>query len=168
MNSEYDEMAKVKQMELDKINTKYKNKKFELETKQGKEKNIHENENLLKANIFNSNLVNFSNNETIQTTTSKSMKKTSNKMFSFPEAKLMDMQTFSKKNFSKAGENFNSNQKKSGESYLSNSNGSYEKYNEKGIVSANKSSKQFNVFNVGSIKQKPAFISNMQYSTAQN
>ena len=61
MNSEFDEMNKIKQVELEKIVTKYKNKKFELETKQGKEKNINDNENMLKATLFNNNLLNFSN-----------------------------------------------------------------------------------------------------------
>ena len=90
MNTEYDEMTKIKQIELDKIVVKYKNKKFELETKQGKEKNLHENENLLKANIFSSNLTNNVNNETMNRSF---FNKTSMKMVNLNEPKSNSKRT---------------------------------------------------------------------------
>jgi hypothetical protein len=92
MNSEYDEMAKIKQVEIDRILNKYKNKKFDLETKQGKEKNMHEKENLLKANIFNANLVNFSNFDN-SNFINKSMKKpaSTNRFNSITDVKLKDI-----------------------------------------------------------------------------
>lgn len=90
MNTEYDEMTKIKQIELDKIVVKYKNKKFELETRQGKEKNLHENENLLKANIFSSNLTNNVNNETMNRSF---FNKTSMKMVNLNEPKSISKRT---------------------------------------------------------------------------
>jgi len=92
MNSEYDQMVKIKQVEIDKILNKYKNKKFDLETKQGKEKNMHEKENLIKANIFNANLVNFSNYDNSNSINKSTNKPASTNRFnSINDAKLMNI-----------------------------------------------------------------------------
>lgn len=90
MNSEYDEMNKIKQVELEKIVTKYKNKKYELETKQGKEKNIHDNENMLKASLFNTNLVNFTNPDNMMSI-NKSVNKSTLKMNPFSDKNLREI-----------------------------------------------------------------------------
>lgn len=58
--SEYEEMKTAKQIEMDKLIVKYKNKKLDLEIRQKREKNLNENDNLLKANIYSSNLTNMS------------------------------------------------------------------------------------------------------------
>jgi len=159
MNSEYDEMEKIKQAELNKIIFKYKNKKFELETKQGKEKNLHDNENLLKANIFNSNLTNFSPSEIVNSM-NKSYNKasTTNRLNSLSEAKLKEIAPYSKKNELKSL-NF-TNEKSSKANFDSNNN--------KILNNSNKSQKMFNTGNVASLKPKPALVKSLQYSSAQN
>lgn len=161
VNSEFEEMAKVKQLEMDKIITKYKNKKFELETKQGKEKNLHENENLLKANIFNSNLINNSNNESLHHSINKSLNKNSNKTMFLSDPKLKEIGFSSKRTLSKVNNTLNdgSNEKK---------NNNNVNFINKGNGMMNKSLKLFNVGNLGLNKQKPAFIRNLQYSSSQN
>jgi len=159
MNSEFDEMAKIKQIEIDKIVIKYKNKKFDLETRQGKEKNIHENENLMKANIFNSNLINFSNTENTHNSMNKSLNRPSTNLIL--DSKLKEINPLSK------GTLYLSNEKKASDAYISNSNVSDEKKNN-GYAVMNKSLKLFNKGKIGSIKQKSDFVRNLQYSSAQN
>jgi len=56
--SDYEEMKKIKQDELDKLIVKFKNKKLELELRQKREKNLTGNENLRKQNAYASNLTN--------------------------------------------------------------------------------------------------------------
>ena len=160
VNSEFEEMAKVKQIEMDKIITKYKNKKFELETKQGKEKNLHDNENLLKANIFNSNLISISNNETLHHSMSKSINKITNKTMFLSDPKLKEIAFSSKRTLSKANNSLNngSNEK----------NNNVSDVNNKGNGTMNKTSKLLNSGNLGLNKPKPAFVRNLQYSSAQN
>jgi hypothetical protein len=106
MNSEFDEMNKIKQLELEKIVIKYRNKKFELETKQGKEKNIHDNENMLKATIFNHNLTNFSNNDglmTINKTLNKSSIRMNNNYNINPFSERSSLNTLNLKEYSSFG-----------------------------------------------------------------
>ena len=104
MNSEFDEMNKIKQLELEKIVTKYRNKKYELETKQGKEKNIHDNENMLKATIFNNNLTNFSNGDGMlsinKTLNKSSIKMNYNNMNPFPFSERSALNTLNLKEYS--------------------------------------------------------------------
>ncbi len=172
MNSEFEEMVKVKQIEIDKIVTKYKNKKFELETRQGKEKNLHDNENLLKANIFNSNLTNFSHIETLHYSTSKFSKNSSKMIFN---SNLQLKEIPSSGNRGKASLNLNTNgKKKAREGFVSsaNANGSYEKNSSNKVFgNMNKSVKLFNIENNNNIlstKPKTAYVRNLQYSSAQN
>ena len=96
MNSEYDEMNKIKQVELEKIITKYKNKKYELETKQGKEKNLHGNNNMLKASLFNNNLTNLTNYDGMLSM-NKSVNKSSIKPNPLSENNLRDISALSNK-----------------------------------------------------------------------
>lgn len=56
--SDYEEMKKIKQDELDKLIVKFKNKKLELEMRQKREKNLTGNENLKMKNAYASNLTN--------------------------------------------------------------------------------------------------------------
>jgi len=80
--SDYEEMKKAKQVEMDKLIVKYKNKKLELEIRQKREKNLNENDNLLKANIYSSNLTNMSIINSANNVHNKSFNKTAIK-FSF-------------------------------------------------------------------------------------
>jgi len=170
MNSEHDDMLKIKQIEIDKIVAKYKNKKFELETKQGKEKNLHENENLLKANIFNSNLINnnitnFENSVSIN----KSMNKPSvNRFNSMAETKLREIAApYSKRINNISNNDLNNDKKKvSKGNFSTNFNNSND--SDKQMEKTTKSQKMFNNGAVGSLIKKPASIKNLQYSSAQN
>lgn len=168
MKSEFEEMAKVKQVEIEKIATKYKNKKFDLETKQGKGKNIYDNENLLKANIFSSNLINYSNSDSIVNSMNKSLNR-SNKVPSISDSKMKEINPISKKIDFKGVDNFNY-EKKSAEAFVSNGISSdCKNYKKSGNFAFNKSSKKsFNNGRIGSSKQKPEMIRNLQYSSAQN
>lgn len=79
---EYEELKKAKQIQTDKLIIKYKNKKLELDMRQKREVNLNENDNLLKANIYSSNLTNMSIINCTNNAQNKSFNKTSIK-FSF-------------------------------------------------------------------------------------
>lgn len=183
MNSEYEEMGKVKQTEIDKIINKFKNKKFDLETKQGKEKNMLQNENLLKANIFNSNLFNYnfsnsSNNEKINSINKSLTNKqpvSVNKFNSVNDLKLKDNGDYQKKLEFKGQSNnaFVGNNKRASKNNLSSvSSANYAgNINNKQIDNseANKSQKMFNYSGAANVNLKMKIGSsknNLQYASS--
>lgn len=163
MNAEYDEMSKIKQQELDKIIVKYKNKKFELESRQGKEKNLHDNENLLKANLFNNNLANFISSDNAATL-NKSMNKTFlNKNNFLLESKLKDINCYSKRSLEVKSTKLPFGNMEKKRSSVTNFNTNTKNAP---ITQLNKSLKSLNISS-GAIncKDKPAFVRNLQYSS---
>ncbi len=164
INSEYDEMTKIKQVELDKIITKYKNKKFELETRQGKEKNLHENENLLKANLFNSNLIQLNLNTVDNMNKTVNNKNSINKLNSFSESKLKDIAPYSKRN-EKNNLDANANEKKNFKINSSNNKTNNIECGNNQMILTNKSQKMFNNSISSNNNKKPNYVKNLQYST---
>jgi len=172
MNSEYEEMAKVKQMEMDKILNKYKNKKFDLETKQGKEKNLHLNENLLKANIFNANLVNFSNSENSEFI-NKSISKPASavRLNSITDVKMKDVGNYLKKPEVKGVSKNAIGNKRPSKINLSGVTNANNGNSDKQMGSTNKSVKLFNYSGTAGSRPNPVSVNvnkNLQYSSAQN
>jgi len=106
--SEYEELKKEKQVEMDKLIVKYKNKKLELDIRQKREKNLNDNDNLLKANIYSSNLTNMSMINSNNNLQNKSFNKSAIK-FSFDNVNELKNKYFISNKIESSNKNINNN-----------------------------------------------------------